>query len=143
MALNVEDSIVNVEKTLHWLDLVLDPDVNSLHQNIINDIQEKELNELESRFAAINPNENDADRKYLEVYKDYVSHFERLATHTPRIRVQYMPIEEMANAQIKDRQNHEELRTSILREWETQQSRLKTILSQIEANAKKAYSNNH
>ncbi len=143
LALNVEDSIVNVEKTLHWLDLVLDPDVNSLHQNIINDIQEKELNELESRFAAINPNENDADRKYLEVYKDYVSHFERLATHTPRIRVQYMPIEEMANAQIKDRQNHEELRTSILREWETQQSRLKTILSQIEANAKKAYSNNH
>ena len=54
-----------------------------------------------------------------------------------------MPIEEMANAQIKDRQNHEELRTSILREWETQQSRLKTILSQIEANAKKAYSSNH
>ena len=143
LALNAQDSVANVEKTLHWLDFVLDSDVNSLHQNIINDIQEEELNELESRFAAINPNENDADRKYLEVYKDYVSHFERLATHTPRIRVQYMPIEEMANAQIKDRQNHEELRTSILREWETQQSRLKTILSQIEANAKKAYSSNH
>lgn len=143
LALNAQDSVANVEKTLHWLDIILDPDRNSLHQNIINDIQEKELNELESRFAAINPNENDADRKYLEVYKDYVSHFERLATHTPRIRVQFMPIEEMANAQIKDRQNHEELRTSILREWETQQSRLKTILSQIEANAEKAYSNNH
>lgn len=143
LALNLEDSIGNVEKTLHWLDLVLDPDVNSLHQNIINNIQEKELNELESRFAVINPNEKDADRKYLEVYKDYVSHFERLATHTPRIIVQYMPIEDMANAQIADRQNHEELRTSILREWETQQSRLKTILSQIEANAKKVYSSNH
>lgn len=143
LALNAEDSVANVEKTLHWLDFVLDPDVNSLHQNIINDIQEKELDEIESRFAAINPNEKDADRKYLEVYIDYVSHFERLATHTPRIRVQYLPIEDMANAQIKDRQSHEELRTSILREWETQQSRLKTILSQIEANAKKAYSSNH
>lgn len=143
LALNAEDSIANVEKTLHWSDLVLDPDVNSLHQNIINDIQEKELNELESRFAAINPNEKNADRKYLEVYKDYVSHFERLATHTPRIINRYMPIEDMANAQIKDRQNHEELRTSILREWETQHSKLKTILSQIEANEKKAYSSNH
>lgn len=142
LALNAQDSVANVEKTLHWLDLILDPDVNSLHQNIINDIQEKELNELESRFAAINPNEKDADRKYLEVYKDYVSHFERLATHTPLKREQYIRIEDMANTQIADRKKHEELRTSILREWETQQSRLRTILSNIDDNAKKAYSNN-
>ena len=141
LALNAQDSVANLEKTLHWLDLVLDPDVNSLHQNIINDIQEKELDELVSRFNAINPNEKDAERKYLAVYKDYIRHFERLATHTPRIRVQYMPIEDMANAQIEDRKKHDELRTSILREWETQQSRLRTILSNIEDNAKKAYSN--
>ncbi len=141
-ALNAQDSVANLEKTLHWLDIELDPDVNSLHQNIINDIQQKELDELASRFNAINPNEKDADRKYLAVYKDYIRHFERLATHTPRIRVQYMPIEDMANAQIEDRKKHEELRTSILREWETQQSRLRTILSNIDDNAKKAYSNN-
>lgn len=142
LALNAQDSVANLEKTLHWLDIVLDPDVNSLHQNIINDIQEKELDELASRINAINPNEKDADRKYLEIYRNYVSHFERLARHTPRIRVQYMPIEDMANAQIADRKKHEELRTSILREWETQQLRLRTILSNIDDNAKKAYSNN-
>lgn len=142
LALNAQDSVANVEKTLHWLDIILDPDVNSLHQNIINDIQQKELDELVSRFNAINPNEKDADRRYLAVYKDYIQHFERLATHTPRIRVRYMPIEDMANAQIADRKKHEEIRTSILREWETQQSRLRTILSNIDDNAKKAYSNN-
>ena len=53
-----------------------------------------------------------------------------------------MPIEDMANAQIADRKKHEELRTSILREWQTQQSRLRTIMSNIDDNAKKAYSNN-
>lgn len=143
LTLNAQDSVANLEKTLHWLDIVLDPDVNSLHQNIINDIQEKELDELASRFNAINPNEKDADRKYLEIYRNYVSHFERLARHIPRIRVhQYMPIEDMANAQIADRKKHEELRTSILQEWETQQLRLRTILSNIDDNAKKAYSNN-
>lgn len=142
LALNAQDSVANLEKTLHWLDLVLDPDVNSLHQNIINDIQEKELGELRSRFNAINPNEKDADRKYLEVYKDYVSHFERLATHIPRIRVQDLQIEQMAEAQIADRKNHDELRTSILREWEAQQSRLETILSKITENGRKAYLGN-
>lgn len=142
LALNAQDSVANVEKTLHWLDIVLDPDVNSLHQNIINDIQQKELDELATQFNAINPNEKDADQKYLAVYKDYIRHFERLATHTPRIRVQYMPIEDMANTQIADRKKHEELRTSILREWQTQQSRLRTIMSNIDDNAKKAYSNN-
>ena len=142
LALNAQDSAANVEKTLHWLDIVLDPDVNSLHQNIINDIQQKELDALATQFNAINPNEKDADQKYLAVYKDYIRHFERLATHTPRIRVQYMPIEDMANAQIADRKKHEELRTSILREWQTQQSRLRTIMSNIDDNAKKAYSNN-
>ncbi|MCM1139985.1 MAG: hypothetical protein NC453_15575, partial [Muribaculum sp.] len=141
LALNAQDSVANVEKTLHWLDIILDPDVNSLHQNIINDIQQKELDELVSRFNAINPNEKDADRKYLAVYKDYIQHFERLATHTPLKIVTYMPIEDMANAQITDRKKHEELRTSILIEWETQQSRLRTILSNIDDNAKKAYSN--
>ena len=142
LALNAHDSVANVEKTLHWLDIVLDPDVNSLHQNIINDIQQKELDELATQFNAIDPNEKDADQKYLAVYKDYIRHFERLATHTPRITIQYMPIEDMANAQIADRKKHEELRTSILREWQTQQSRLRTILSNIDDNAKKAYSNN-
>jgi len=143
LALNEQDSVANLEKTLHWLDLVLDPDVNSLHQNIINDIQKKELDDLEARFSAINPNEKDAERNYLIIYKEYVSHFERLATHIPKIIVHALPIEDMATAQINERQKHEELRTSILREWEAQRTKLQNVLSLISDNAKKAYTNNN
>lgn len=123
--------------TLHWLDFVLAPNVNYLHQNIINDIQEKELSQIESQFASIDPNEHDADRKYLELYKNYVSHLKKMATHTPHRIKRFMPIEMMAKAQINDRRKYKELRTPILREWEIQYSKLEKVLTEISENAKK------
>ena len=132
LALNAQDSVANVYKTLHWLDLVLDHDVNSLHQHIINDIQKQELGKLEARFYVINPNEIDADQKYLEIYKDYVYHFKRLMIHTPLVIKRFNPIEKMAEAQISDRILHEELRTSILREWEVQYSQLDSIFTEYQ-----------
>lgn len=142
-ALNEIDSVGNLDKTMYWLDIIKDPSLNSLHQNIINDIQEKELNIIESKFNKIDPNDRDAEEQFLSVYTDYVTHFEKLSHHIPRIFVAYLPIEEIADKYIADWKKYPELQKEIFLEWKVQRDKLSSLKDTIRFNAKKYYSNRH
>lgn len=140
--LNKTDSIKNIYSTLYWLDKIIDPSVESLHQRIINDIQAKELDEIERRFNQVNPTSRIAESEYLSIYKDYINHFVKLSKHFPRIICEYIPIETTAENYISDRRSHDELQTEIFLEWQVQHDRFEDIKSSILNKAKEVYSKN-
>ena len=137
--LNNIDSIRNINSTLYWLDKILDPSEESLHQRIINDIQNKELGAIKSRFSQVNPNSRTAESEYLSIYTDYVYHFAKLSKHFPRKIFPYIPIETTAENYISDRRRHDELQKEIFLEWQVQHDRLEYIKSSILNKAKEIY----
>lgn len=137
--LNKQDSVKNVETTMLLLQLTNDSLAIPMIQDMIFNIIEKGYENFDTSYKSINPNSVDAERRFLELYKQHVAiqckvlsySFERLHKFPSfkLVVIKHGDIEVIADSYIADRQSQDVLQTTEYLEWQEEKEKLNQAAS--------------